>query len=60
MSDKNISYDPNWKQKYSEMIVTPEEAVSHIRPGQRIFIGTGCAQPQELVRISGAQVVSVK
>ena len=50
MSDKNISYDPNWKQKYSEMIVTPEEAVSHIRPGQRIFIGTGCAQPQELVR----------
>ncbi|MBN2497735.1 MAG: GNAT family N-acetyltransferase [Deltaproteobacteria bacterium] len=44
------SYDPAWQEKYSKMITTAEEAVSHIRPGQRVFIGTGCAQPQELVR----------
>ncbi|MCK4720350.1 acetyl-CoA hydrolase/transferase family protein, partial [bacterium] len=50
MNKKNISYDPDWKEKYSEMIVTADEAVSRIGPGQRIFIGTGCAQPQELVK----------
>jgi acyl-CoA hydrolase/RimJ/RimL family protein N-acetyltransferase len=32
------------------MVVTAEEAVAHIRPGQRVFIGTGCAQPQALVQ----------
>ena len=25
------------------------DAVAHIRPGQRVFVGTGCAQPQQLV-----------
>ena len=44
------SYDPDWQSRYTKMIATPEEAVSSIRPGQRVFIGTGCAQPQELVR----------
>lgn len=47
---KQISWDVQWQEKYSEMIATPEEAVSRIRPGQRVFVGTGCAQPQELVR----------
>ncbi|MBW2699991.1 MAG: GNAT family N-acetyltransferase [Deltaproteobacteria bacterium] len=47
---KKISYDPHWQDKYKDQIVTAEEAVGHIRPGQRVFIGTGCAQPQELVR----------
>jgi len=32
------------------MLATPEGAVEHIRPGQRVFVGTACAQPQELVR----------
>jgi len=50
MSEKKISYDPEWKTKYPEMIVTADEAVREIRPGQRVFIGTGCADPQELVR----------
>ncbi len=44
------SFDPNWKEKYKDQLTTPQEAVSRIRPGQRVFIGTGCAQPQELVR----------
>ncbi len=50
MSEKKFSYDPNWQEKYSDMIVTAEKAVMQIGPGQTIFIGTGCAQPQELVR----------
>jgi len=32
------------------MLSTPEEAVATVRPGQRIFIGTGVAQPLSLVR----------
>ena len=51
MSDKKTpAWDPHWREKYSDMIATPAEAVSRIRPGNRVFIGTGCAQPQELVR----------
>ncbi|MBN2508502.1 MAG: GNAT family N-acetyltransferase [Verrucomicrobia bacterium] len=49
MSDKTISYDPRWKEKYQGMITSPEAAVGKIRPGQRIFIGTGCAEPLQLV-----------
>jgi acyl-CoA hydrolase/GNAT superfamily N-acetyltransferase len=44
------TWDPQWQEKYADMIATPEEAVARIRPGHRVFIGTGCAQPQELVR----------
>lgn len=44
------SYDVDWQKKHADQIVSAEEAVKHIRPGQRVFIGTGCAQPQELVQ----------
>ncbi len=43
-------YDPEWKTKYASMIETAKEAVMHIRPGQRVFIGTGAAQPLHLVQ----------
>ena len=49
-AEKKISYDPNWQEKYPETVVTAAEAVSHVHPGQRVFVGTGCGQPQELVR----------
>jgi acyl-CoA hydrolase/N-acetylglutamate synthase-like GNAT family acetyltransferase len=41
------------------MIVTAEEAVAQIRPGNRVFIGTGCAEPQELVRALVARSASL-
>ncbi len=44
------AYDPQWQETYHDMLATPEEAVARIAPGRRIFIGTGCAQPQELVK----------
>jgi acyl-CoA hydrolase/GNAT superfamily N-acetyltransferase len=51
MSTKQeVSYDTNWQEKYKRMIATPEEAIKKIKPGNRIFIGTGCAQPVELVQ----------
>jgi acyl-CoA hydrolase/GNAT superfamily N-acetyltransferase len=47
---KRVRYDPNWRGHCASMIATAEEAVSRIRPGQRVFVGTGCAQPVDLVR----------
>jgi hypothetical protein len=31
------------------MIATPAQALSHLKSGQRVFIGTGCGAPQELI-----------
>ncbi|MGD0649558.1 MAG: GNAT family N-acetyltransferase [Verrucomicrobiia bacterium] len=50
MTEKRPSYDPNWKEKYKVSIATAAEAVAKLRPGHRVFIGTGCAEPLELVR----------
>jgi acyl-CoA hydrolase/GNAT superfamily N-acetyltransferase len=47
---KTITYDRAWQEKYREVVATAEESVKRIRPGQRIFIGTGVAEPLELVR----------
>lgn len=49
MSDKS-TYDPDWQQKYSDMIATPYQAMARIKPGQRVFIGTACAEPVLLVK----------
>jgi acyl-CoA hydrolase/GNAT superfamily N-acetyltransferase len=55
MSEKKISYDPGWKEKYGALIMTPEQAVMKIRPGQRVFIGSGCSAPAELIRAMTAR-----
>lgn len=47
--EKHISWDTDWESKYGDMIASPQEAVSQISPGRRVFIGTGCAAPQTLV-----------
>jgi acyl-CoA hydrolase/GNAT superfamily N-acetyltransferase len=44
------NYDAAWRERYGKMIMTAEQAVAKIRPGQRVFIGTGGAQPLALVR----------
>jgi len=46
---ESVDYDPNWQEKYHDMIASPQMAVKHIRPGNRVFIDTGCAEPVELV-----------
>ena len=40
----------SWKDLYAGKITTAQQALSKIRPGARIFIGTGCGQPQTLVK----------
>jgi len=37
------------KQKYPEKFVPEEQIFSHVHRGDRIFIGTGCSEPQHLV-----------
>ena len=48
-------HDGDWQATYGDMVSTPQEAVARIRPGQRVFIGSGCAQPQALVQALAAR-----
>jgi len=50
MNQQTQSFDPFWREKYSATILNSTKAVAKIKPGQRIFIGTGVAEPLELVR----------
>ena len=45
----SIATEFDWKEKYKNKIGTAATAMNLIKPGNRIFIGTGCAQPQHLV-----------
>ena len=38
-----------WQELYKNKLMTASQAIQKIRPGDRIFIGTGCGQPQMLV-----------
>ncbi len=44
-----MEYDGDWQERYADMITTPSRALARLRPGQRVFIGTGCGEPLELV-----------
>ena len=55
MTDRPRSYDTQWTEKYADLVATPEEAVGRLRPGQRIFIGTGCAAPLTLIQAMTAR-----
>ncbi|TKB09129.1 bifunctional acetyl-CoA hydrolase/transferase family protein/GNAT family N-acetyltransferase [Desulforhopalus sp. IMCC35007] len=39
-----------WADTYLEKAVTAEKAISKIRSGQRVFIGSGCGEPQILTK----------
>jgi len=40
----------NLRQAYPEKLLTPEASVKKIRNGSRVFIGTGCGEPQRLIK----------
>ena len=42
--------DFDWKTKHAARIGSAAEAMKLIKPGNSVFIGTGCGQPQHLVR----------
>lgn len=43
------------KSRCSEKLVSSEEAISNVRSGARVFIGTGCGEPQHLIRSLAAE-----
>ncbi len=50
-----MSHDAHWAARYADRIATAEQAIARLRPGQRVFVGTGCAQPLALVRAMAAR-----
>jgi acyl-CoA hydrolase/GNAT superfamily N-acetyltransferase len=50
MNQEKPNFDPFWRDKYSATIMNSAQAVAKLKPGQRVFIGTGVAEPLELVR----------
>lgn len=40
----------HWADSYVEKTVSAQDAIAKICSGQRVFIGSGCGEPQELVR----------
>ena len=54
-----MKYNNNWQQEYHEFVTTPEQAVARIKSGNRVFIGTGCAEPVTLTRAMVARAGSL-
>ncbi|MFH1568899.1 MAG: GNAT family N-acetyltransferase [Gemmatimonadota bacterium] len=44
-----MKLDDTWRTRYAAKLTTPAEAVAGIKRGQRVFIGSGAAEPQALV-----------
>ena len=40
----------DWRETWQQKVVTAKEAIKNIRPGDRVFVGSACGEPQELVR----------
>jgi len=40
----------NWQERYADKLKTAREAIAHVKRGDRVFIGSACGEPQELVR----------
>lgn len=45
-----MEFDNNWQEHYARMVQPAKKALRQIRSGQRVFIGTGCGEPTELVK----------
>src|SRR5512136_1231605 len=39
-----------WQERYAHMVLPRDQAIAKIQRGARIFVGSGCAQPQYLVQ----------
>ena len=44
-----VEYDSDWQDKYRDMIMSPNKALSEVKSGNRVFLGTGCGEPVVLV-----------
>ncbi|MBT8338355.1 MAG: GNAT family N-acetyltransferase [Gemmatimonadetes bacterium] len=44
-----------WQERFADKVASAVEAVSVVRPGQRVFVGSGAAEPQDLVEALSAR-----
>ncbi len=47
-----------WRERYRDKFLGEDQVFSRIRRGDRIFVGTGCGEPQHLVRALAQYVES--
>jgi acyl-CoA hydrolase/GNAT superfamily N-acetyltransferase len=40
----------DWREQWSKKLVPAKGAIKMIKPGNRVFVGSACGEPQELVR----------
>ncbi len=52
MVDKS---SPAWQERYADKLVSAAEAVSCVKHGQRVFVGSGAGEPQALVAALSAR-----
>ncbi len=45
----------SWMTRYRERLRTPAEAVAAIAPGERVYFGSGCAAPHDLIAALAAR-----
>ncbi len=43
-----------WRERFADKVTTAADAVRKIKAGDRVFIGSACGEPQELVRAMAA------
>src|SRR5206468_1885372 len=51
---------PPWIARYPEKIATAAEAVRAIRPGRRVLVGSGAAEPVRLVEAMCARAIELR
>ncbi len=44
-----------WQERFADKVVTAEQAVAPVKAGQRVFVGSGAAEPQTLVEALSAR-----
>ena len=42
-----------WKQRFAPKLVSAEEAVAHLKNGDRIYLGSMCSEPRTIIRAMG-------
>ncbi len=40
----------DWREQWRSKLITAKAAIKKIKPGKRVFVGSACGEPQELVR----------
>lgn len=40
----------DWRETWQDKVVTAKDAIKIIKPGHRVFVGSACGEPQELIR----------